>query len=100
MHRFASLPVHNSFNKRCLSCITQEQFGVRPMNLTQCKRLEQAGIEYGFFYLTSISGKGNGEAGAKASARVFNQLHPFLIGPNMLTIYPESDLYQEIQNGT
>lgn len=26
--------------------------------LTQCKRLEQAGIEYGFFYLTSISGKG------------------------------------------
>ena len=67
--------------------------------LTQCKRLEQAGIEYGFFYLTSISGKGRGEAGAKASAEVFNQLHPFLVGPNMLTIYPESDLYQEIQNG-
>lgn len=67
--------------------------------LTQCKRLEQAGIEYGFFYLTSISGKGNGETGAKASAEIFNQLHPFLIGPNMLTIYPESELYQKIQNG-
>ena len=67
--------------------------------LAQCKRLEQAGIEYGFFYLTGISGKGRGEAGAKASAEVFNQLHPFLVGPNMLTIYPESDLYQEIQNG-
>lgn len=67
--------------------------------LVQCKRLEQAGIEYGFFYLTSISGKGRGETGAKASAEVFNQLHPFLIGPNMLTIHPESDLYQEIQNG-
>lgn len=67
--------------------------------LTQCKRLEQAAIEYGFFYLTSISGKGRGETGAKASAEVFNQLHPFLVGPNMLTIYPESDLYQEIQNG-
>lgn len=67
--------------------------------LTQCKRLEQADIEYGFFYLTGISGKGRSEAGAKASAEVFNQLHPFLIGPNMLTIYPESDLYQEIQNG-
>ena len=67
--------------------------------LMQCKRLEQAGIEYGFFYLTGISGKGRGEAGAKASTEVFNQLHPFLIGPNMLTIYPESDLYQEIQNG-
>lgn len=67
--------------------------------LTQCKRLEQASIEYGFFYLTSISGKGHGEAGAKASAQIFNQLHPFLIGPNMLTIYPESELYQEIRNG-
>ena len=54
---------------------------------------------YGFFYLTTISGKGNGETGAKASAEIFNQLHPFLIGPNMLTIYPESELYQEIQNG-
>lgn len=67
--------------------------------LTQCKRLEQAGIEYGFFYLTSISGKGHGETGAKASAQIFNQLHPFLVGPNMLTIYPESELYQEIRNG-
>lgn len=68
--------------------------------LTQCKRLEKAGIEYGFFYLTSISGKGNGETGAKASADIFNQLHPFLVGPNMLTIYPESELYKEIQNGS
>lgn len=67
--------------------------------LTQCRRLEQAGIEYGFFYLTSISGKGNGEAGAKATAKIFNQLHPFLVGPNMLTIYPDSELYQEIQKG-
>lgn len=68
--------------------------------LTQCKRLEQAGIEYGFFYLTGISGKGKGEVGAKDSADIFNQLHPFIIGPNMLTIYPESELYQEIQGGS
>lgn len=67
--------------------------------IIQCKRLERAGIEYGFFYLTGISGKGQGETGAKVSAEIFNQLHPFLIGPNMLTIYPESELYQEIQNG-
>ena len=66
--------------------------------LAQCKRLDQAEIKYGFFYLAGISGKGKGEAGAKASADIFNQLHPFLIGPNMLTVYPESRLYQEIQN--
>lgn len=67
--------------------------------LTQCNRLEHAKIEYGFFYLTGISGKGNGETGARASAAVFNRLHPFLIGSNMLTIYPDSLLYQEIQQG-
>lgn len=67
--------------------------------LTQCGRLEQAKIEYGFFYLTGISGRGNGEHGAKVSAEIFNQLHPFLVGPNMLTVYPESQLYTEIRNG-
>ena len=36
--------------------------------LTQCKRLEQAGIDYDFFYLTGVSGKGRGEIGARASA--------------------------------
>lgn len=67
--------------------------------LTQCQRLAQSGMEYGFFYLTGISGKGNGTSGAKASAEIFNQLHPFLIGANMLTIYPDSDLYQDILKG-
>jgi len=65
----------------------------------QCRRLDQAGIHYSFFYLASISGAGRGEIGAKATADVCNQLHPTLIGINMLTIYPESELYQEIQCG-
>lgn len=66
----------------------------------QCKRLDQAGISYSFFYLTSISGAGRGEEGARLTAEVCNQIHPKLIGANMLTIYPESELYQEIQKGT
>lgn len=65
----------------------------------QCQRLDQAGIHYSFFYLASISGAGRGEIGAKATADVCNQLHPTLIGVNMLTIYPDSELYQEIQRG-
>ncbi|WP_251316860.1 radical SAM protein [Flintibacter muris] len=65
----------------------------------QCQRLDQAGIHYSFFYLVSISGAGRGEIGAKATADICNQLHPTLIGVNMLTIYPESELYQEIQRG-
>lgn len=65
----------------------------------QCRRLDKAGIHYSFFYLVSISGAGRGEIGAKATAAVCNQLHPTLIGVNMLTIYPDSELYQEIQRG-
>ena len=65
----------------------------------QCRRLDRAGIHYSFFYLASIPGAGRGEIGAKATADVCNQLHPVRIGVNMLTIYPESELYQEIQRG-
>ena len=34
-----------------------------------------------------------------AYAEIFNQLRPFMIGPNMLTVYPDSALYAEIQQG-
>ena len=67
--------------------------------ITQCKRLDKAGISYKFFYLTSVSGAGNGERGARATAEVCNQLHPKLVGANMLTIYPNSELFQEIRKG-
>lgn len=68
--------------------------------LTQCKRLDKAGIHYHLFYLTGISGAGKGEKGAKATAQICNQLHPQIIGTSMLTVYPNSELYREIQNGT
>ncbi len=67
--------------------------------VTQCQRLDKADIHYSFFYLVGISGAGHGETGAKATADIFNQLHPRLVGVNMLTIYPDSELYQEIERG-
>lgn len=67
--------------------------------LEQCGRLDGAGIRYSFFYLTGISGAGRGEAGAKATAAVCNQLHPTVVGANMLTVYPDSGLYEEIERG-
>lgn len=33
--------------------------------ISQCRRLDAAGISYNFFYLTGISGRGRGEAGAE-----------------------------------
>ena len=67
--------------------------------LEQCGRLDQAGIRYSFFYLSGISGAGRGEDGARVTAAVCNKLHPVLIGANMLTIYPDSELYGEIRQG-
>ncbi|MDE7429702.1 MAG: radical SAM protein [Lachnospiraceae bacterium] len=67
--------------------------------LEQCGRLDKAGIRYSFFYLTGISGAGRGEDGARATAAVCNKLQPLLVGANMLTIYPDSRLYQDIQRG-
>lgn len=65
----------------------------------QCSRLDKAGIRYYFFYLTGIAGAGRGEIGAKLTANVCSQTHPKMIGANMLTIYPDSALYKEIQLG-
>lgn len=67
--------------------------------LEQCGRLDRAGIRYSFFYLTGISGAGRGEAGAKVTAAVCNQLHPAVVGANMLTVYPDSELYEERKRG-
>ena len=67
--------------------------------VAQCRRLDRADIRYSFFYLAGISGAGRGESGAKATADICNQLRPTLIGVNMLTIYPDSELYQEIRRG-
>ncbi len=67
--------------------------------LDQCQRLDRAGIGYSFFYLAGISGAGRGEAGARASAAVFNRLRPARVGVNMLTVYPDSELYGEVLRG-
>ena len=67
--------------------------------IEQCKKLEAANISYNFFDLTGISGAGRAEIGAKETAKVFNQLHPKIIESSMLTIYKNSELYEEIQKG-
>lgn len=67
--------------------------------IEQCRRLDSTGISYKFFYLTGISGAGKGEQGAKATADICNQLQPEMIGANMLTVYSNSQLYQELKNG-
>lgn len=76
----------------------QKGFGVKAI-LEECRRLDEVGMEYNFFYLAGIYGSGRGETGAKNTAEVFNRLHPQIIVSSMLTIYKSSELYREIQRG-
>lgn len=67
--------------------------------IEQCRKLEDAGIEYNFVYLNGLAGSGAGQRNAYESARIFSQLHPFIVSIVSLTVFPESDLYQDIQDG-
>lgn len=47
--------------------------------LEQCRKLDEAGIEYYFVYMTGLAGKGSGLRNATNSAKVFSQLNPYFI---------------------
>ncbi len=68
--------------------------------LRESKRLEKAGIAYHYFYLAGLSGASRGEEAAAASAALFNQAHPEIIGSSMLTVYPGSRLWEERRTGS
>lgn len=67
--------------------------------LEQCHKLDEAGLDYNIFYLTGIYGKGKSGQGVENTLKVFNKLHPKIIGASMLTVYPTSELYGEMQRG-
>jgi len=67
--------------------------------LSQSRRLDEAGIEYYFTYMTGLAGAGNGEREARATAELFNRTHPFLIGVVSLTVFPDTVLGREVQAG-
>lgn len=67
--------------------------------LAQCKRLEEANIDYNIFYLTGIYGNGKSEKGVENTVKIFNQLQPQIIGASMLTVFETSQLFKEIQSG-
>ena len=68
--------------------------------LAQSRRLDEAGIEYYFTYMTGLAGAGNGVRAARATAELFNQTRPYLIGVVSLTLFPGTELASEVQQGT
>lgn len=68
--------------------------------LEQLSKLDEAGIRYNVFYLSGLAGEGNGVESAMATAGVLNRLHPCIINIVSLTVFPESQLYREVLDGT
>ena len=67
--------------------------------LEGCKRLEEAGVTYRMIYLGGMGGKGHGEISAKRTVEVLNQLHPYYMYLNMVTVVPGTKLYEERARG-
>ena len=65
----------------------------------QCRKLDQAGIEYYLVYMTGLAGKGHSYRNAINSARLFSQLNPYFISVDSLTLFPDTELAQMAQNG-
>lgn len=65
----------------------------------QLSKLDEAGIRYNVVYLNGLGGKGMGTTSATITADVLNRLHPCIVNIVSLTIFPESQLYQEWKDG-
>lgn len=68
--------------------------------LAQLSKLDEAGIRYNVFYLNGLGGKDKGLESALSTADILNQLNPFIVNIVSLTIFPESELYKELIDGT
>lgn len=68
--------------------------------LAQCRKLDEAGIEYYFVYMTGLAGKGAGRRNAVNSAALFNQLNPYFISVDSLTLFPDTKLFDMAKQGT
>ena len=62
--------------------------------LEQCRKLDEAGIEYYFVYMTGLAGKGKGYRNAVNSAKLFSRLNPYFISVDSLTLFPDTELYR------
>lgn len=67
--------------------------------LSECRKLEEAGMEYRVIYLGGLAGSGNGVRSAKKTVEVLNQLHPNYMFLTAVAVLRDTKLYEEVQRG-
>ena len=67
--------------------------------LEQCRKLEEAGIDYWMTFLNGVAGKSHSREHAINSAKLFNQCKPMLVGTGGLTLFPGTPLLEEAERG-
>lgn len=67
--------------------------------LEQCRKLDEAGMEYYFVYMAGLAGAGGGYRNAVNSAKVFSQLNPYFVHVDALTLFPETKLFTLAKEG-
>lgn len=67
--------------------------------LEQCRKLEEAGIQYWVTFLNGVAGREHSHEHAVNSAKIFNQLKPMLVGTGGLTLFPGTPLLEEAERG-
>lgn len=68
--------------------------------LEQCGKLDEAGIEYYFVYMTGLAGKDGGLRNAANSAAIFSRLNPYFISVDSLTLFPKTELFNMAERGS
>ena len=67
--------------------------------LEQCRKLEEAGIDYWMTFLNGVAGKEHSREHAIHSAEIFSQCKPMLVGTGGLTLFPGTPLLEEAERG-
>lgn len=67
--------------------------------LSGCKKLEEAQVDYRLIFLGGLAGKGKCVESAKKTAQLLNQLNPYLMYLNSVSVLPGTKLYEERENG-
>lgn len=68
--------------------------------IEQCRKLDEAGIEYYFVYMTGLAGKDKGYKNAVNSAKVFSKVNPRFVHVDSLTLFEGTELYDMARAGT